>query len=114
MARIILEKTILKNARVRFILELLSVFIVGLVVGIVFLRPTKTTNGPPGYTPTPSGQYCIQVITQAFNPQTGDVVDFPTPCDVPKGWEVAPAGCHYEKVVCVIAPCKPVLICPTP
>jgi hypothetical protein len=32
-------------------------------------------------------QFCIQVITPAKNPQTGEVRDFPTPCDVPEGWE---------------------------
>jgi len=31
---------------------------------------------------------CIQVITRARNPKTGKVRDFPTPCDVPKGWEI--------------------------
>lgn len=31
---------------------------------------------------------CVQVITKAKNPQTGEVRDFPTPCDVPNGWEV--------------------------
>ncbi|MBI2669768.1 MAG: hypothetical protein HYX20_01295 [Candidatus Yanofskybacteria bacterium] len=31
---------------------------------------------------------CIQVITPARNPQTGEARDFPTPCDVPDGWEV--------------------------
>ena len=30
---------------------------------------------------------CIQVITPARNMQTGEVRDFPTPCDVPEGWE---------------------------
>ena len=30
---------------------------------------------------------CIQVITRAKNPQTGETRDFPTPCDVPEGWE---------------------------
>lgn len=30
---------------------------------------------------------CIQVITPARNPQTGEVKNFPTPCDVPEGWE---------------------------
>ena len=29
---------------------------------------------------------CIQVITPARNPQTGETRDFPTPCDVPEGW----------------------------
>lgn len=34
------------------------------------------------------GQICIQVITRAKNPKTGEIKDFPTPCDVPEGWEV--------------------------
>lgn len=31
---------------------------------------------------------CIQVIQRARNPQTGEERDFPTPCDVPQGWEL--------------------------
>lgn len=34
------------------------------------------------------GVVCIQVITPARNPETGEVRDFPTPCDVPEGWDV--------------------------
>ena len=30
---------------------------------------------------------CIQVITYAKNPDTGEWQTFPTPCDVPEGWE---------------------------
>lgn len=30
---------------------------------------------------------CIQVIAQAKNPQTGEMRDFPTPCDIPEGWQ---------------------------
>lgn len=30
---------------------------------------------------------CIQVITPAQNPITGECKNFPTPCDVPEGWE---------------------------
>ena len=33
-----------------------------------------------------AGQFCIQVITAASDPETGDTRDFPTPCDVPVGW----------------------------
>ena len=33
---------------------------------------------------------CIQVITPAKNVETGACKDFPTPCDVPEGWEVLP------------------------
>jgi len=35
-----------------------------------------------------NGIFCIQVITPAKNPQTGEIKEFPTPCDVPKGWEL--------------------------
>lgn len=31
--------------------------------------------------------FCAQVITPAVNPKTKEVKDFPTPCDVPDGWE---------------------------
>ncbi len=31
---------------------------------------------------------CIQVITPARNTATGEIREFPTPCDVPSGWEV--------------------------
>jgi hypothetical protein len=34
-------------------------------------------------------QVCIQVVTTARNPQTGETRDFPTPCEVPEGWEMA-------------------------
>jgi len=33
-------------------------------------------------------QVCIQVITAAKNPDTGAIQEFPTPCDVPSGWEI--------------------------
>jgi hypothetical protein len=33
-------------------------------------------------------QACIQVITRAENPVTGEVRDFGTPCDVSSGWQV--------------------------
>jgi hypothetical protein len=38
--------------------------------------------------PAPQGAFCAQVITPAVNPETGDIVEYPTPCDVPEGWEV--------------------------
>lgn len=34
---------------------------------------------------------CIQVVTPARNQETGEVRNFPTPCDVPEGWEVIQA-----------------------
>lgn len=44
-------------------------------------------NRPPQGFTRPSGTACIQVITPAKNTQTGEIRDFPTPCDVPEGWE---------------------------
>lgn len=38
--------------------------------------------------PNDDGTFCIQVITPAQNPQTGETREFPTPCDVPEGWEI--------------------------
>ena len=32
-------------------------------------------------------EVCIQVITPARNPETGEIREFPTPCAVPDGWE---------------------------
>jgi fibronectin type 3 domain-containing protein len=33
-----------------------------------------------------NNQECIQVITHAYNPKTGEEKDFSTPCDIPDGW----------------------------
>lgn len=33
-----------------------------------------------------AGKSCIQVITPAKNPATGECREFATPCDVPEGW----------------------------
>lgn len=40
---------------------------------------------------------CAQVITPAFNPNTKECREFPTPCDVPKGWVEAWQGCPPSK-----------------
>ncbi|MBI4040106.1 hypothetical protein HY389_01995 [Candidatus Daviesbacteria bacterium] len=34
--------------------------------------------------------YCIQVITRARDPKTGEIRNFPTPCGVPPGWIILP------------------------
>lgn len=39
------------------------------------------------YSGPEEARVCIQVITSARNPETGEVKEFPTPCDVPEGWE---------------------------
>jgi hypothetical protein len=36
---------------------------------------------------------CAQVETEATNPETGNCVVFPTPCDVPDHWEL---GCNGD------------------
>ena len=41
---------------------------------------------------TDNNEFCAQVITAAKNPATGEVRDFPTPCDVPEGWVKVEAG----------------------
>lgn len=41
--------------------------------------------------------FCIQVITPARNPETGEIQEFPTPCDVPEGWEeIEPEGLDVD------------------
>lgn len=41
--------------------------------------------------------FCIQVITPARNPETGEIHEFPTPCDVPDGWEeIEPEGLELD------------------
>ena len=45
--------------------------------------PAKTLNQTEN-----EDTVCIQVITEARNPETGDTEDFPSPCDVPDGWEI--------------------------
>jgi hypothetical protein len=43
------------------------------------------------YKPAQETRVCVQVVTSAKNPETGEIQTFPTPCDVPQGWaEVNP------------------------
>lgn len=48
----------------------------------------KKEPAPKAETVTSDSELCAQVITSARNPETGDIQEFPTPCDVPKKWEV--------------------------
>lgn len=41
--------------------------------------------------------FCIQVIAPARNRATGEVKEFPTPCDIPDGWEALPLGYQMEE-----------------
>ena len=45
------------------------------------------TDRPAAVTENNNGVSCIQVITPARNPETGEVKEFSTPCDIPEGWE---------------------------
>ncbi len=46
----------------------------------------KSTQAPE---PTENGErLCVQIITPAKDPVTGRTEEFPTPCDVPEGWEI--------------------------
>lgn len=67
---------------IRFIGSLIIMF-------LVVVSAHAQVETPPALPPVPDyGVVCIQVITPARNPQTGEVREFPTPCDVPAGWEV--------------------------
>lgn len=46
--------------------------------------------------PVEEVQFCIQVITPAKNIETEECVDYPTPCDIPEGWE-AVESCEEEE-----------------
>lgn len=53
---------------------------------LVYWLP-KPAGAPTAENPDENGLVCIQVITPAKNIATGEIRDFPTPCDVPDGWE---------------------------
>lgn len=52
------------------------------------VKPDRNTSPKPAEEITDDEEFCIQVITPARNPETGDTEDFPSPCDVPDGWEL--------------------------
>ena len=39
---------------------------------------------------------CIQVIAYGTNPETGECKEYPTPCDVPDGYEISYEGCDDD------------------
>ncbi len=53
--------------------------------GVMKSKPEQCAT-PDGTTFT-NYEACIQVIAFAKNPETGEVRQFPTPCDIPKGWQ---------------------------
>jgi hypothetical protein len=64
--------------------------VAALLAGAVFFKLDRKADQP-------EDEFCIQVITEARNPETGIITDFPTPCDVPEGWEIIePPAIIYE------------------
>lgn len=64
-----------------------------MLVGVLLMWWSFSSNGIDGAAERgedakPDDMACIQVITPAKNPETGEVVDYPTPCDVPDGREI--------------------------
>jgi hypothetical protein len=51
------------------------------ILAIAFINQMEYGSQPQ------EAQVCIQVVTPAKNQTTGEVKDFPTPCDVPEGWQ---------------------------
>lgn len=49
-----------------------------------------TTPEQPIHKTPPNLNNCADVRTAAKNPATQEIRDFPTPCDVPEGWETIP------------------------
>jgi hypothetical protein len=59
----------------------IRIVFVSLITSLRVLQ-SELVNTPP------TDEVCIQVITPAQNPVTGEVKEFGTPCAVPVGWEV--------------------------
>lgn len=61
------------------------------LIGALFVRGTPEPAheaAPTSPTKTETAdRVCIQVVTPAVNPATGEIREFPTPCDVPDSWE---------------------------
>jgi hypothetical protein len=49
--------------------------------------PVSQEQPMDGARATADIEFCAQVITFAEDPETGECIAFPTPCDVPDGWE---------------------------
>lgn len=68
-----------------------GVFAVVVLVGLAlwYTGVLQFPHAPPAQAPTPTTgdtTLCAQVLTPALDPETGSIVEFPTPCDVPEGW----------------------------
>jgi hypothetical protein len=63
------------------------IFLALVLAGAVWAGYELKYGGKQGPATDDDGEVCIQMIQRARNPQTGEERDFPTPCDVPEGWE---------------------------
>lgn len=89
--------------KVFIIIFVLTIFLALVFFFLLKFLPAKPTTAPPAFiSPSPSSaispidskkQFCAQVITPAKNQKTGECKEFPTPCDVPEGWEKV-ASCN--------------------
>lgn len=66
--------------------KIFAVIVLILIVGAGFWYWQVSKTDEQVFDNSAPGEPCIQVITRARNPQTGEEKDFPTPCDVPEGW----------------------------
>jgi len=70
------------------IIAILGVALIGvLIVRTQTEKPVELIEAPSSTTPQTTERVCIQVVTPAVNPATGEIREFPTPCDVPETWE---------------------------
>ncbi len=53
------------------------------------IAPPPETDSDGGTAGEGDGMICAQVVTYGRNPDTGAWVAFPTPCDVPEGWDAS-------------------------
>jgi len=58
------------------------------VASLLSQTPAQEENSPQQTEDDPGEVVCAQVITPAINPETKEIREFPTPCDVPDGWDV--------------------------
>jgi hypothetical protein len=76
---------------IKNVIIVVLVLVVGYLVYTQYYIPTpKVTESETEVAKTTPTQetICAQVITPAINPDTKEIKEFPTPCDVPKGWDV--------------------------
>lgn len=74
----------------KFYILFMAMALVGILF-FVFAKPlTELTplEQPALSDQRPDTRVCVQVITPARNPLTGEIKEYPTPCDVPPTWEV--------------------------